>query len=319
VEAAGPSAEAGGRSRLWAIVEIALVLLVLGFLVGVIVTQWDELRDRDVRFDPVWLLAAVPVLGVFYALSAFIWSLLLRALGQRIPEVRAQSVWARSLLARYVPGGVVMVLGRVVYAGREGVPARVTLASMVYEISIAVASATIVSAYPVIASDALSVPAKAGLLAVVPIAVALLHPRVFGPIANSILRLARREPLPALIPLRTILGLLALTAGAWAVGGAGMFFAGLSVYPMEAADLPVVIAALAIGFSAAAALVVFPGGLGVRDAAFASLVGTSVPGGFATGATIAIAARLVSTLVEVVYAAAAVSLARRDARRSTGP
>ncbi len=308
-----PSAEAGGRRRLWAVVEVLLVLVVLGFLVAVIVTQWDELRDRDIRFEPAWLLAAVPTLAVFYVLSAFVWSLLLRSLEHRLPEVRAQSVWARSLLARYVPGGVLMVLGRVVYAGREGVPHRVTLASMVYEISVAVASATIVAAYPILDSDSLGAPVKIAFVAVVPIAVGILHPRIFGPISNAALRLFRREPLPTLIPMRSILGLLGLTAVGWMIGGAGMFFAGLTVYPLEAAELPLVIAALAIGFSAAAAVVIFPGGLGVRDAAFASVIGTGVPGGFATGATIAIAARLVSTLVEVAYAAVVVLLGRRRA------
>ena len=301
----------GVRKRWIAVAQILLVLLAFGFLIAVVVTQWRELQERDVRFEPVWLLPAIPLLVALYALSALAWDLLLRALGHRLEPIRAQAVWSQSLLARYVPGGVVMVVGRVMLAGREGVPARVTLASIVYEVALLVASAALIAAYPLISGDELSGAAELAVLAVVPIVIAALHPRVFGPVSGAILRAFRREPLETLIPLRSTLALLGLFLVVWCVGGAGMFFAGLTVFPLEASDLPVVTAALAVGFSTAAAVFVFPGGLGVRDAVFASLVGSTIPGGFTSGATVAIAARLISALVEVGYAGAASWLARR--------
>lgn len=320
MERTAANGEGGGDSRLSVVLRVAASLLVLGFLVAVVVQQWGELQDRDVRIDPVWLAAAVPALLAFYALAAHAWALVLRSLGSPLPAAVAQSVWAQSLLARYVPGGVLMVLGRVVLAAREGVPARVTAASLVYEVSLLLASATLVGAYALVAETDVDGWIKALSLLSVPLIVVLLDPRVFGPISSWALRVVRQEPLAALIPLRTLLGLLALYLGIWLIGGLGMFLAGLCVYPLELGDLPTLTAAFAIGFSAAALLIVFPGGLGVRDAAYAGLLGGSV-GGFATGATIAIAGRLVSTLVEVLYAGVAVWLGRRQSTRggSTSP
>ncbi len=59
------------------------------------------------------------------------------------PPLVTLSIWARSLLGRYVPGNVLMVLGRVVLSHERGVPRRVTLAATVYEqaLSLGVAAA----------------------------------------------------------------------------------------------------------------------------------------------------------------------------------
>ena len=59
------------------------------------------------------------------------------------PALVTLSIWARSLLGRYVPGNVLMVLGRVVLSHERGVPRRATLAATVYEqaLSLGVAAA----------------------------------------------------------------------------------------------------------------------------------------------------------------------------------
>ena len=60
----------GVRKRWIAVAQILLVLLAFGFLLAVVVTQWRELQERDVRFEPVWLLPAIPRLVALYVLGA---------------------------------------------------------------------------------------------------------------------------------------------------------------------------------------------------------------------------------------------------------
>ena len=55
--------------------------------------------------------------------------------------------WGQPLLARYVPGSVLYVLGRVLLSERAGVPRRMTVASIVYEQAISATSAIVVAAY----------------------------------------------------------------------------------------------------------------------------------------------------------------------------
>ena len=55
------------------------------------------------------------------------------------------SAWARSLLGRYVPGNVLMVVGRAVMAEAHGVPKRVTVAATTYEQVIALVAASLLA------------------------------------------------------------------------------------------------------------------------------------------------------------------------------
>jgi hypothetical protein len=283
--------------------QLGLALVIFGFLVLTVIDQWGELRDEGVRFDLIWLLPAFAVLPCFYALSAFGWDLLLRFLGYRLNPVRAQVAWGQPLLVRYVPGSVLFVLARLLLAERQGVPRRLTLASVVYEQALSASAALAIASYFLISHpDLQGQPLRWAVLLVVPLAIFLLHPRVFGPLADWALRKFGREPLPATVPLRGILLMLPYYAMTWMVVGLGVFFVARSVHYVPWSELPTVGSAQAFGFVAALATLVAPAGLGIRDAAFAWAVKVALPSNsFAVGAVIAIAVRAVLTVVEVVY------------------
>src|SRR4029079_9850758 len=131
-------------------------------------------------------IPAFVVLPVFYALGALGWDLTLRFLGYRIGVGRAQVAWGQPLLARYVPGSVLYVLGRVLLSERAGVPRRITIASIVYEQAISATSAVVVARHFLITPPHLQgQPLRYAVLLLIPAAIALLHPKVFGPLANK--------------------------------------------------------------------------------------------------------------------------------------
>jgi hypothetical protein len=297
--------------------QAGLGLLIFGFLILTVAQQWGELQDKGVRFDLIWLLPAFGVLLVYYALGAIGWDLLLRLLGYRLSPVRAQVAFGQPLLARYVPGSVLYVLARVLLSEREGVPRRLTVASIVYEQALSAAAAIAVASYFLIDHPDLQGDAwRWGVLVVVPTAIVLLHPRVFGPLANRLLAAFGRDPLPATIPLRGILAMFLYYAMTWAIAGLGIFFVARSVHDFPLSDLAAVGSAQAFGYVAALVTLVAPAGLGVRDAAFAWAVKGALPSqSFAVGAVIAIAVRAVLTLVELVYVGAVTLLGRREGRR----
>jgi glycosyltransferase 2 family protein len=305
-----------GRGPVRIAIQAGLALLIFGFLILTVVQQWGELQDKGVRFDLIWLLPAFGVLLVFYMLSALGWDLLLRLLGNRLNPVRAQVAWGQPLLARYVPGSVLYVLARLVLSERAGVPRRLTLASIVYEQALSAAAGTGIASYFLISHpDLQGQPLRWAVLIVVPVAITVLHPRVFGPLANWALRLFGREPLPATIPLRGILMMLGYYAMTWAVAGLGVFFVARSVHNFPISDLPVVGSAQAFGYVAALITLVAPAGLGVRDAAFAWAVKAALPShSFAVGAVIAIAVRAVLTVTELCYVGVVTMVGRREAR-----
>jgi hypothetical protein len=295
-------------------IQLAVAILIFGFLVLTVVNQWAEIQERGVHFHVLWLIPAFLVLIAFYALSALGWDLILRFLGYRLGVGRAQVAWGQPILARYVPGSVLFVLGRILLSERAGVPRRLTLASIAYEQAISATSATAIAAYFFISHpDLEGEPLRWAILFVIPVAITLLHPRVFGPLANRVLRAFGRESLPAVISMRGILTLLAFYALNWGVISVGVYCVARSVSQIPPSEILTVGSAQAVGYVAALVTLVAPAGLGVRDAAFAWAVKVAVPGGsFALGSLIAIVVRGVLTAVEVIYVAAVTALGRRE-------
>lgn len=295
--------------------QAALALVIFGFLVVTVASQWSELREEGIDFELIWLLPALVTCVAFYALGGVGWDLILRFLGYRLSPVRAQVAYGQPLLARYVPGSVLYLLGRMLLSERAGVPRRLTLASIVYEQAISASAALAVATFFLISHPDLDgQPLRWAILLVVPIAVVVLSPRVFGPLANRALRAFGREPLPATMPLRGILVMLPYYAATWAVAGLGVFFIARSVHYFPWSDLPTVGTAQSVGYVAALVTLVAPAGLGIRDAAFAWAVKAALPSGsFALGAAIAIAVRAVLTVVEVIYVGLVTLAGRREA------
>ncbi len=301
--------------RLWRSARVGLTLLVVALLVVSVATQWDELREHDLAIDLLWLVPAVIVLVFVHVLAALAWDLTLRALGHRLDERRAQAIWAKSLLARYVPGTVLMVASRVVLSEGEGVPRRATVASLAYEQSLMLLSALIVSGSIFLAEATDTIPAVA-MFAASALLLGLIHPKVFQPLADRILEVFGRDPLPAVLSIRTAVSLLGLYLVIWVLFGVGGLLAAKTAFELGASDLAGISAAQALGYTAALLLVVFPGGLGVRDGAFALVLDRFLPGGFAFAAAVAIVVRLVTTLAEVIYAAGAVVVGRQGRSES---
>jgi hypothetical protein len=296
-------------------IQLGIAIVIFGFLVLTVVNQWAEIKDKGVHFHVWWLIPAFIILPIFYALNAVGWDLTLRFLGCQLGFGRAQVAWGQPLLARYVPGSVLYVLGRVLLSERAGVPRRITIASIVYEQALQATSAICLAAYFIISHpDLQGQPLRWSVLLLIPVAIALLHPRIFGPLADRVLRAFGREPLPVVISLRGVVTLLAFYTLNWVVVALGIYCVARSVSTISADDILVVGAAQAIGYVAALVTLVAPAGLGIRDAAFAWAVKGAVPSqSFAIGSLVAIAVRGVLTVVELLYVGIVTALGKREA------
>jgi len=295
-------------------IQVGIAVLVFGFLVLTVVDQWAEIQDRGVHFHVLWLIPAFVILPIFYALNAVGWDLILRFLGYRLGAGRAQVAWGQPLLARYVPGSVLYVLGRVLLSERAGVPRRLTIASIVYEQALQATSAVIVAAYFIIDHpDLQGQPWRWGVLALIPLALALLHPRVFGPLSNRVLHAFGRDPLPSTMSLGGVVAVLAYYTLNWGVISVGLWCVARSVSGVSAGDILAVGSAQAFGYVAALVTLVAPAGLGIRDAAFAWAMKAATPGNsFAVASLIAIVVRGVLTVVEIVYVGIVTAMGRRE-------
>jgi glycosyltransferase 2 family protein len=300
--AAGLGSIGAGSPRLRRGLEIGLGLLIAGFLAVFVATQWNRLPDYDWEFRPEWLVAGAAAIAFFYGLQCEAWLWIVRALGEDIDSRAGRSIWGRSLIARYVPTNALMVVGRVVMAERRGVSKRVCLASIVYEAGLAIATAVMAGAYFVITLPGLDdQPVRYGVVAVVPLALVVLHPRVFHPLADFALTKLGRAKLPATLPFRRVLQFVVVYAVAWLAIGFGLVAFAASLHPLEAEDVAYAAAAYPVAFCVAVLTFVVPSGLGTRDATLALSLAAVLPGAVATA--IAVGFRIFQTLIELLFVA----------------
>lgn len=303
------------------LLRAAVTAVVLGFLVYTVVSQWQDLVDHDVRFHAGWLALAVPALLAFTLSTGLGWVRLLRMLGQRPNAVRAQMAWGKSLLARYVPGGVVFVVTRVLLSEREGVPRRVTVTAIAYETALQFASASVLAAWVLFAHPGRSGAVLCWFAVAACVGTLLcLHPKVFGFLINRALRTMGRENVPALLEVRQVAGMFLYYLATWGIMGAGMVCVTRAIVPVDPGEWVVIASAQALAFCAAVLSLVFPGGLGIRDGAFAWGMRTALPGdSFAIGIAVALTARIGFVITECIYVAVVTLASRRVPGRATSP
>jgi hypothetical protein len=300
-----------GRPRTRALLQWGLIGLAFAFLAVFIATQWSKLPDYEWRFRPGWLVVSVIAVTIFYAVQPELWRLILRLLGEHGPARELRAAWGKSLIARYVPTSALMVVGRVVMAERVGIQKRVCLASIVYELGIGICAAVIGGSYFFITLPALEgTPARFAILAVIPIGLIGLHPRVFKPLTDWAFGKLGREPLPKVLPFRNILVLVPAYLLNWMLIGFGLFAFASSLQSIPLDELLYVAAAYPVAFCVAVITFIVPSGLGTRDATLATALDAVLP--LAVATAIAVAFRLLQTLVELMYVGTVTWIARRN-------
>ena len=291
--------------------RVVVVLLVLGSLGIAIASEADRIDEIDWSFSPGWLALCLVALIAFEATHIELWRLIMHWLGEDIPAPRARSIWSTTLLARYVPTSALMAVGRVALAEREGVPKRITLASVAYELAFTIVSSLALCAYLLWRLPALDDHNWVRWLATaVPIfGVLALHPGFFHRITDAALKKMGKAPLPLSLGFRKVFELSVLYIGSFLVAGVAVL--GMShalTNTIDAGDTYAVLASYALGYIAGVIAFVIPGSLGAREAGLALGLTAVMPATVAIA--VAIALRLFQMGVEVLYAVVMPMIAR---------
>lgn len=292
-----------------------VVLVVVASVGGTIVASFGNLPDFDWRWDGRWVALAVAGFTVLNLVHGSLWRILPGLLRAPLGISRGLAIWCTSGLARYTPGTMLYSALRIAMAQSEGVPLRTGLASVIYELALTLTSAVIVGAYALVRGDPLHAGAVRWLILALPlIAVVVLHPRIFRPISDAVLRRVKRPVLSHLLPFGTLLWVLGLYCLSWVLAGLSLYALMQGLHPVQPDDLLLVIAAPAVGIVAAVIGFMIPGGLGARETGVAAVLSLTVP--FSVAFAVAIALRLVQLAIELICAAVISLAAERIARRA---
>jgi hypothetical protein len=299
VNATAPVDFLRARPRLLKGIQLVLLLATLGFCIWAVRNEWSKAVPLLENASVAYLALSFAVVAVYYLVFILGWIRMLEGWGIHVRYHVALQAEMVSMLAKYLPGGVWTPAARALalrrYGGVTDTPT--VLASILVEAGLSAISGVIVF----VVSLAWVRDVNAPLLPLVAFALLLttaLHPRIFRPLSNKLLKpfgAHNIEPLP--FPL--MLGLLLFYCGTWLIGGFAVYFM-LRALGAEVglATIPFLGGVSAVGAIVSVLAVFVPSGLGAREASMYGLLLAVTDKAAALGVTIV--NRLAITLIEVL-------------------
>jgi hypothetical protein len=295
-----------------------LVALVALFVGRALYVSWGELKGYEWRFDPAYLSASVVLIGLYYLQQWGGWRLIMRSFGDPLTRADSMHIWYSTILGRYVPGSVAMVAGRISLCRRRGIPASTTFASIVYENALILTTAVLITAASAPFWPAFRQGEYASFLAALaPVCLALLHPAIFGRLANRLLAKTGRYPLEATLSYRRVLALVPYYLMGWTLLGLGFAALAASVTPVRPGDIALLVGGYAFAWEVGFLSLVAPSGIGVKEGVLTAISALAFP--VPVAVALAALSRLWQTLAELTAASLAWLFARHRERTSKRP
>jgi len=282
----------------WAIGGGAAVLAVIA-----VVREWDAVVEAIKRLSPwLMLLALVATIGNVLA-AGLVWRTVLADLGTKLALAPTAKIYFIGQLGKYLPGSLWSVVIQAELGSDYKVPRRRTATATVVALLISVVSAAlIVLGCTPLTGDVVPAGLRWAVVLIVPLAVTL-HPKVFGALADRLLRVVGRAPLEKRTSTTgTVLATL------WAVLSWG--FSGLQVWllsvsfgaPVNVETVLLLTAGYALAWAVGFIVVIAPAGAGAREVALAAVLAPVLDRGEIL--VVVLLSRVLFTSVDLLAAAA---------------
>lgn len=275
------------RRAIRTFLKIVVVLGVLFFWGQAIASNWQAFVVYPWRFSWFALFLCLVVLIAQLLVIGTIWWRALALIGAPLPWRQGLALWLQAQIARYIPGGVWDIAGRLVLGQRIGVDKRTMSASVGLEMGLQAVSAGI---YLVIAlllrtgtAPALYLPLAIGITVA---SIIGLAPPVFSRLVNWGLRLLRRPQLRLQLRYRDILLLFLARLIAHALKGLAFLLFVQSIAPVPWSLAPLLISAYVGAWLVGYLAILVPTGIGVREGVLVLLIGNQMAFGAVTVAAL---------------------------------
>jgi glycosyltransferase 2 family protein len=298
-----------GGDRLTGVLRATALLVLVAALALSVRSQWSGVRE-DLANVSVLSGGAALVLSVLaVGVSCLAWRTMLADLGSRLPVTTAAHVFSVSQLGKYLPGSVwpivaQMELGRGFHVPRLRMLTAFFL-TLLSSVVVAVAMGGLL---------ALSTPGWGRALAVLPVVLGLMHPRVLDPLARLLARVLRRTAVTEPPSLAGVIRTAAWIVAQWVLlGAATTVLAHALGAPVSPARLT---GAVALSWAAGLVVVVVPAGVGVREGALTLILAPTI--GTPTALALALLGRLALTVADALFAVVGLVLTRRARAHAAG-
>lgn len=277
-------------ARLWKILQpwlgrmltVGITLFIVVKMVGPLQERWDVTQVQLKQMSMLRFIAAAGMFAVFLLVfRALVWRKILKSFGHTLPYGASVRIWSTSELARYLPGAIWQVIGRVMLVKPYGVSGSICSTTQILELCIfLMANVLVAGAAWLYYGAKIAGEAKVWFyiaIGIVPLLALILHPRVFYTIVNYVLNKLKKPPIVKRLRGKNLLVVLVWTM-------IGLLWQSLAVYFIAEKPLGLKIDWLwmiagAYSLAWCAGFLAFwaPGGIGVREIIFVGAMSVMLP------------------------------------------
>jgi hypothetical protein len=264
------------------LIGLAITLAIFAWMIKPIVQRWDEVGERVKAINwGFFALAALMFASFLFVFRVTTWRVILSGFGYRLPVAPATRIWSTSELARYLPGVIWQMVGRVYLVKPYGVSGTVCSASQLLELVVFLLANVLVALGCLLWFGTKMDPSAAKYLymvmVLVPLLMLLLHPRVFYTALRKYMTWRKKE-----LPTQRVRGMTLTLLCIWLIigllwqSGALLLLTHKPLH-LEITKWWVVAGCYCLAWCAGFIAIWAPGGLGVREFVFVMAMMFALP------------------------------------------
>lgn len=283
-------------------VKIIIFLTILFYITKSVISSWDQLKNYhlSVRYD--FLGYSCIIYSVHLLLTAVLWHLLTIYRKSSIPIVVAVPAWFVSMWGKYLPGKIMMFVGRAYYYKKYGIAITSTTVNFFLELTYQFTAACLIvlAGMSELSFFPQSVTHLHLVLTILFVSIILATPGIMEKFTNILLRLTRRSQVELSLSYRQSFFLIAAHIVSYFVVGLAFYVFMNAFIVVKMTHFLAITAAFVFAGWVGILVLVAPAGLGVREGVLYLILQQLVTAAAATW--IVVAARLWSTLCEILAA-----------------
>ena len=280
------------------ILTVIIVLVIFYFLSTNLIKNWQKIPFTSLHFNLVNLVFSFMFLFINFMIFVDGWRNIIYKLGHNISFKNAFWIVSSSQIAKYIPGGIWFVVGRVYLSRNERLKEEIVALSVVIETGLTF----LVGILLFLLSVSLSGQKFFGsFLLIVPIFflfLIALYPRFLNRLMNFALGIVKRPAINLDISYSQILVISIYFFGLWIAQIIGFYFLINAIYPIAISKIFNLAAVYTLSWMIGFIVIFAPGGLGVREGMMTLLLSPLLPTPLAIA--ISFIARVWITLFEIV-------------------
>ncbi|MGB3340963.1 MAG: lysylphosphatidylglycerol synthase domain-containing protein [bacterium] len=298
------------------ILPVLIIILIFIFLAKNLLVNWGNIPFQNLHFNVFFIGVSFLALIIHFLSYSRSWQEVMRILGSNISFVQSTWMIATTQIAKYLPGRVWYMVGRVYVGKNEKLKGESLAISMVLETCLLLVTSSIIFLICTVLTGNYKINNIIIAAVLVIIAVIIMHPTILTWMSNLALRILKRPRIKISVRYIQILKMSIYFFGLWIAQIAGFYFLINAIYQVPISDIFVLASAHTLSWIIGFIVLFAPSGLGVREGVLTLMLSTIMPTPLAIA--ISFVSRVWITVFEVVVFFIGLLIRRKEKEDNAG-